>query len=61
MCKPKEIYCLKQSLGAWFGMFSLAFLQDDMTKSVINHLMFYLVSSSGERILVIVYVDHRHD
>ena len=52
----KSLYGLKQSPRAWFGRFSHAAQQFDMTRSEADHSIFYRHSAQG-CIYLIVYVN----
>nr|KYP65081.1 Putative transposon Ty5-1 protein YCL074W family [Cajanus cajan] len=52
----KSLYGLKQSPRAWFGRFSTIVKQFGMTRSEVDHSVFYQHSTAG-CIYLIVYVD----
>ncbi|KAK2353155.1 putative mitochondrial protein [Trifolium repens] len=53
----RSLYGLKQSPRAWFGRFSSALIQFGMTRCEADHSVFFLHSSAGQRIFLVVYVD----
>ena len=53
----RYLYGLKQSRRAWFGRFSSVVQEFDMTRSTLDHSVFYHHASSGHCIYLIVYVD----
>jgi len=55
-CLHKSLYGLKQSPRAWFGKFSTVVQPFGMTRSEVDHMVFYRHSSVG-CIYLIVYVD----
>lgn len=58
VCRLRHfIYGLKQSPCAWFGHFSSALIQFGMTCYEADHSVFFLHSSSGQCIYLVVYVD----
>ena len=52
-----SFYGLKQSPQAWFGRFSSVVKEFCMTRSTVDHLVFYYHTSLGQCIYLIVYVD----
>ena len=58
VCKlHRSLYGLKQSPRAWFGRFSFVVQEFGMTRSTVDHSVFYHHTSSGQCIYLIVYVD----
>ena len=58
VCRLKKaLYGLKQSPCAWFGRFSSVVLDFGLYRSVKDHSVFYRHSSTGKRIMLVVYVD----
>jgi transposase InsO family protein len=53
----RSLYGLKQSPRAWFGRFSSALIQFGMTRCEADHSVFFLHSSNGQHIFLVVYVD----
>ena len=53
----RSLYGLKQSPRAWFGRFSSVVQVFSMTRSTLDHSVFYHHTSSGQCIYLIVYVD----
>nr|KYP70981.1 Retrovirus-related Pol polyprotein from transposon TNT 1-94 [Cajanus cajan] len=53
----RSLYGLKQSPRAWFGRFSSALIEFGMTRCEADHSVFFLHSSSGLCIYLVVYVD----
>lgn len=53
----KALYGLKQSPRAWFGRFSDTVIKFGLRRSVKDHSVFYRISPTGKRILLVVYVD----
>ena len=51
-----SLYGLKQS-PPWFGQFSFVVQEFGMTRSTVDHLVFYHHTSLGQCIYLIVYVD----
>ena len=56
VCKLKSLYGLKQYPRAWFGRFSTAVQAFGLTRSEVNHSIFYRYSSSL-CIYLVVYID----
>ena len=52
----RSLYGLKQSSRAWCDCFSSVVQEFGMTRSTLNHFVFYHHTSSGECIYLIVYV-----
>ncbi|XP_050908223.1 secreted RxLR effector protein 161-like [Lathyrus oleraceus] len=52
-----SLYGLKQSPHAWFGHFKSALIQFGMTRCEADHSVFFLHSSTGQRIFLVVYVN----
>jgi len=58
VCKLQlSLYSLKQSPRTWFGRFSSVLIQFGMTRCEADHSVFYIHSSSGKCIYLVVYVD----
>ncbi|RDX86688.1 Copia protein, partial [Mucuna pruriens] len=58
VCKlRRSLYGLKQSPRAWFGKFSQVVQNFGMTRSEVDHSVFYCHSSSGKCVYLVVYVD----
>ena len=53
----RSLYGLKQSPRTWFGRFSSVVQKFDMTRSTLDHFIFYHHTSSKQCIYLIVYVD----
>ena len=53
----RSLYGLKQSPRTWFGQFMSMVSEFGMTRSIVDHLVFYHHMSSGQYIYLIVYVD----
>nr|KYP57489.1 Retrovirus-related Pol polyprotein from transposon TNT 1-94 [Cajanus cajan] len=53
----RSLYGLKQSPRAWFGRFSSALIEFGVTRCEADHSVFFLHSSSGICIYLVVYVD----
>ena len=53
----RSLYGLKQFPRAWFGRFSSMVQEFGMTRSTVDHSVFYHHTSSGQCIYLIVYVD----
>ena len=52
-----SLYGLKQFPRAWFGWFSSVFQEFGMTRSIVDHSVFYHHTSSRQFVCLIVYVD----
>ena len=52
-----SLYGLKQSPRAWVGRFNFVVKEFGMTRSTVDHLVFYHHTSSRQCIYLIVYVD----
>lgn len=58
VCRLKKaLYGLKQSPRAWFGRFSETVVKFGLCRSVKDHSVFYRISPTGKRIILVVYVD----
>ncbi|RDX81335.1 hypothetical protein CR513_38003, partial [Mucuna pruriens] len=58
VCKlRRSLYGLKQFPRAWFGKFSKVVQNFEMTRSEVDHSVFYCHSSSGKYVYLVVYVD----
>ena len=58
VCRLKKaLYGLKQSPRVWFGRFSAVVVDFGLAQSSTNHSLFYRITESGRRILLLVYVD----
>ena len=53
----RSLYGLKQSPRAWFGKFSFVVQVFGMTRSIVDHIIFYHHTSLRQCIYLIVYVD----
>ena len=53
----RSLYGLKQSPQAWFDCFSFVVYEFGMTRSTLDHSVFYHHTSFGQCIYLIVYVD----
>lgn len=53
----RSLYGLKQSPRAWFGRFSSSLIQFGMTICEADHSVFFLHSTIGQCIFLVVYVD----
>lgn len=53
----RSLYGLKQSPHAWFGRFIYALIQFGMTRCEANHSIFFLHSSTGRRIFLVLQVN----
>ena len=52
-----SLYDIKQSPRAWFDRFSSVVQEFGMTRSTLDHFIFYYHTSSRQCIYLIVYVD----
>lgn len=58
VCRLRHsLYGLKQSPHAWFGRFSSALIHFGMTRCEENHSVFFLHSSIGQCIFLVIYID----
>ena len=53
----RSLYGLKQSTRAWFGKFNTVIQEFGMTRSGVDHFVFYQHSAPNRCIYLVVYVD----